>query len=348
MRRTRLNTRQALLRLSAFFLLLCGALILVDRAINSGLRHVRTSGFGVTNRIIAGTINSEILISGSSRALTHYDPRVIQTITGRTAFNIGLNGSQTDMQLARLKVYLKHNEKPKLLIQNLDLYSFVTSHEIYDPAQYIPYLNEDAIYLGVRGVYADAWKWKYFPLYGYAVLDMRLNWVAGLLALVGVQPTEDHFSGYQPRHTSWTGDFEKYRDQNPHGISIEVESQGVGDFEELLALCAQEGIPVLLVYSPEYYEMQVIERNRKEILAKAKGIADQFHVSLLDYSQSPICRDRKNFYNSQHLNADGAAAFSEDLAQQLLRAQISRKVVNTSKFHPARETNRFASRVDCR
>jgi hypothetical protein len=311
-----------LIKIGCFFCLIVVLLIGSNAIINAGLRRIKTSQFGVWNEIVQGKINAEIVICGSSRALTHYDPRIIEHITGSRTFNIGLNGSQTDMQLARLKAYLKHNQKPKLLVQNLDLYSFVTSHEIYDPAQYIPYLHEESIYAGVRRVYRDAWKWKYLPLYGYAVEDMRFNWMTGLKALAGIQPREDHLNGYRPRDTGWTGDFEKFRANNPEGIVVEMEAQGVRDFEELLGLCAQQAIPVLVVYSPEYYEMQAIERNRNEIFAKANELISRFSFPLWNYSDSAICRDRSNFYNSQHLNRNGASAFSNEFAERLVEADV--------------------------
>jgi hypothetical protein len=317
-KQTHRSAWSGLLKIVCFFALIVLLLFGLNAMINSGLRHVKTSQFGVSNKIVQGKINAEIVISGSSRALTHYDPRIIERITGYSTFNIGLNGSQTDLQLARLKAYLKHNQKPKLLVQNLDLFSFLTSHEIYDPAQYVPYLNEGSIYAGVRRVYPDAWKWKYLPLYGYAVEDMRFNWMIGLKALAGIQPKEDHVNGYRPRDTSWTGDFEKFRANNPDGVVVETEAQGVRDFEELLGLCAEQGIPVLIVYSPEYYEMQAIERNRKELLGKAKEMTGHFNFPLWDYSESPICRDRSNFYNSQHLNKRGASLFSEEFAGRLV------------------------------
>ena len=317
-----MHTRQAVVRLSAFFLLLCLAMVAVDLAINSGLRNIRTSSFGVMNRIVTGQINAEIVISGSSRALTHYDPRIIEQATGRTAFNIGLNGSQTDMQLACLQAYLKHNQKPKLVIQNLDLFSLLTSHEIYDPAQYLPYLNEESIYAGVHRVYPDAWKWKYLPLYGYAVEDMRFTWIIGLEALMGIQPKEDHFQGFLPRHTRWTEDFEKFREKNPDGVRVEIEPQGVRDLAEVGETCRRLGVPLVFVYSPEYDQMQALERNRNEIFAKFQEICDRFAIPLWDYSNSAISRNRENFYNSQHLNYNGAKSFSRELAERLVYARV--------------------------
>ncbi len=311
------STRYGLARILIFFGLFVGLLYATDFAITTGLRKVQTSGFGVTNRIVDGQINADIVISGSSRAQTHYDPRIIAQATGLSTYNIGRNGSQTDLQLAVLKTYLQHNRKPKLVIQNLDSFSFVTSHEIYDPAQYIPYLSEAPIYEAVKKVYPNAWKWKYFPLYAYVVTDMRFAWLTGIKRWLGVNPREDHISGFTPRYTQWTGDFEAYREQNTQGVAFEIEDQGVRDLTELAALCRNEGIPLLLVYSPVYYEMQQLERNRVEIFSHYMQIAAKFEASVFDFSDSPYGRNRDYFYNSQHLNAEGARVFSIDLAQRI-------------------------------
>jgi hypothetical protein len=226
------------------------------------------------------------------------------------------------MQVAFLKAYLLHNAPPKLLIQNLDLFSFVTSREIYDPGQYMPYLEEQPIYSAIRRIYPDAWKWKLLPLYGYAVQDMRFDWLQTLWGLSGISPREDHFEGFQPNYSSWTGDFDKFRDTHLDGVAFGIEPEGVRDVEEIAEICKQKHISLLFVYSPEYREIQTMERNRGEIFTKFRGIAGQFHIPLWDYSDSPICRNRNLFYNSQHLNADGAARFSMDLAQRLRQVEF--------------------------
>jgi hypothetical protein len=267
---------------------------------------------------MGGKVNAEIVISGSSRALTHYESEIIEKITGFSTFNIGRNGAQTDMQLAYLKAYLNNNAKPKLIIHNLDLFSFQTSKEIFDPAQYIPYLDQAPIYDAIRRIYPDAWKWKYLPLYGYVAEDMRFSWLQGLKALFGSNPREDQIQGFQPRFTSWTGDFEKFRASNPDGVVTTMQEEGVRCIEELIELCRQHSIKVLFVYSPEYHEIQAMERNRPGIFEKLGEICRKFNVPLWDYSDSPISQERRYFYNSQHLNADGARAFSRELAQRLI------------------------------
>lgn len=322
-KRTRRSAWRGLARILGFFCLIVILLFALNAMINSGLRRTTTSEFGIWNKIVHGKINADIVIFGSSRALAHYDPRIIQRATGFSAYNIGLNGSQTDLQLARLRAYLNHNRKPKLLIVNFDLFSFVTSHEIYDPAQYVPYMTEPAIYAGVRRVYPDAWKWRYLPLYGYAVEDMRFDWLIGLKAFFGIQPREDHLNGYQPEDRQWTGDFARFKANNAAGWSVDVEKQGVIDFTDILRICQVAAIPVLVVHSPEYFEVQEMERNREEILQRARALSAKFGAEFWDYSDSPICRDRANFYNSQHLNQSGATLFSDDLGKRLVEAGFS-------------------------
>jgi hypothetical protein len=38
---------------------------------------------------------------------------------------------------------------------------------------------------------------------------MRFTWWMGVRALFGWNPIEDRYFGFQPRHTTWTGDFER-------------------------------------------------------------------------------------------------------------------------------------------
>lgn len=310
--------RRQLPRLLAFFVLLGALVVGLHATIERGLRNITTSSFGATNRVVQGEINAQILITGSSRALVHYDPRVLSAATGLRTFNLGRNGSQTDLQLAVLKTYLAHNSAPQLIIHNLDLYSFTTSHEIYDPAQYLPYLGEPALYDAIARVYPEAWKWKHLPLYGYLVADLRFTWLLGLQRTLGRNPPEDHVDGFVPRPWSWTGDFDKFRRDHPQGVRTPIEPQGVRDLEALLALCRDRGIRLLLVYSPEYHEIQPLQVNRDRIFAKFRELSARYGATLWDFSDSTLSRSRLFFYNSQHLNAEGAHAFSQELARRLV------------------------------
>lgn len=304
--------------MGAFVALIAITAVLLHLMITAGLRRIDTSRFGVANAIVDGTINADILVAGSSRALTHYDPRIIGEKTRLSAYNIGLNGAQTDMQLARVKTYLRHNKAPLALLFNLDAFSFQVTHGgVFDPGQFMPYLGEPDIYAALQRIDRDIWKSRFIPLYGYTVQDLRFHWIMGLAGLFRWRPAEDHFLGFEPRHTLWTDDFERLRQTNPEGVRFEIEAAGVAQMEELLTLCRDRGIRLILVYSPEYLDMQKMTQNRAEIFARFEALSRAFGAQLWDYSGSPISADRQNFYNSQHLNADGAEKFSSAIAERL-------------------------------
>jgi hypothetical protein len=317
-----ITTSRGILLITAFFALLGVLGYGLDALITGGLRAIPTSKFGSLNRVMTGRVNAEIVINGSSRALTHYDPRIIHAATGHSAWNLGMNGVQIDVQLAILKAYLEHNVAPKLVIQNLEAFSFVTTRpgEIYDPALYLPYVDDPGLYASLRAIDPTVWKWKHFPLYGYAVEDARFTWIFGLLAHVGFAPKEDYFQGFNPRSTPWTGDFERFRASVPDGVRYAIEPAGMRALVELIQLCQSRDIDVILVYSPEFIEMQALQRNRPQIFARFAELSTRFQVPFWDFSASPLGRDKINFYNSEHLNASGAAAFSRELAHQLALA----------------------------
>lgn len=333
----RRSVRWGVARIAMFFAASLALLVGADLAINFGLRRIETSDFGVTNRVFSGRAGADIVITGSSRALSHYDPRILQEITGRTAFNLGRDGSQTDMQVAFLRAYLRHNAAPGLLIHNLDLFSFVTSREIFDPGQYLPYLHDDALYGAIQRIYPHAWKWKHLPLYGYVVDDLRFTWIRGAAGLIGLQPREDRIEGFRPQLRAWTGEFEQFVRDHPDGVTFAIEPQGVADLAAIIQTGREYGIPVLFVYSPEYHGIQSLEKNRAEVFAQFRALAEPAGVVIWDFSDSALSRSRDHFYNSQHLNAAGASAFSRDLATQLAASPFLPPAATSTTPSPRRQ-----------
>lgn len=318
-------------RVGCLFGIIAIMAVVLDAMITTGFRQIKTSAFGAANLMMNGQVNSEIVITGSSRALAHYDPRTIQALTGRTAFNLGRNGTQTDIQLAVLKAYLKHNRKPEVVLHNLDVFTFVLSHdEVYDPTQYIPYLYDEELYGVFRRIYRDSWKDRYIPLYGYVVEDVNLPWAVGLKGFFGWSPREDYFMGFRPGQRRWTDDFQRFKASHPLGVHREIEPAGIHVLEELVRTCQHNGIQLIFVYSPEYLGMQRLTNNRTEVFDRFREVANRFRVPLWDYSGWENAGNQDFFYNSQHLNATGAAVFSVDLA-------------NRVKAYLAAKPNAFAS-----
>ena len=310
--------RRGLLRICLFFCIGVIAAYTANEFIERALKRVNSGEIGVWNQIVRGEINAEILISGSSRGLAHFDSRIFQQELGKETYNISLNASRADLQLARLKTYLAHNKKPEILIQSLDIHSLAITREIYDPGQFMSFLDEAPLYEALRDLEPATWKWKHVPLYGYAVEDLRYSWLYGSVeAFLGRSADSRRKKGFDPRYRKWTGEFEAFRKANPNGVIIDFEPHGVEVMGELAELCDSEGIRLILVFSPEYFEMVLLAVNRVEIFEAFNILARESDLLFINYSEHEMSKDQTNFYNSQHLNASGAKAFSLDLAMKL-------------------------------
>jgi hypothetical protein len=280
-----------------------------------GLRRYKRGNVGIVNKMMHGDIAAGVLISGSSRACFHYDPRAIAETAGLTVYNCGRNGTRLDEQLGFLKIYLTRNALPAYVIQNLDVMSLRESNEITDPKQYIGWLGVEEIYrpLRDRKVYFLAYRW--FPLLGLVRTGSMETALLGLFAPYA--GAGDEFDGYRPQELAWNSDFEKFKARNEAGVRWDVSSRMVAALSELIETCRRRGIRIILVFSPEYFESQKYIMSRDEIFAAFTRIAERYAVPFWDYSADPMCYEQRLFYNSQHMNATGAALFSRSLGQRI-------------------------------
>ena len=100
----------------------------------------------------------------------------------------------------------------------------------------------------------------------------------------------------------------------------------VDKLDEFLSDCEREGILVVLVCPPVYFEARGLIHNREEILEIYRSLAQKHGIEFIDYSYDPICNDIKYYYNSQHMNKLGAELFSTQFAEtlaQLVGAQTA-------------------------
>ena len=321
-------------RIVLFFVILAVVAAGLHAVISGGLRRITTSKFGAINAWMVERVNSDIIINGSSRALVHYDPRVIARETGLSAYNLGMNGIQIDVQAGILDAYLSRNKAPAVILQNLEAFSFETTRrgEIYDPGVYVPYLSKsEPLYQTLLAIDPDVWKWKHVPLYGYAVPDMRFTWALGVLRWFSYEGRQDYFDGFNPRHVQWTQDFESFRHSVSAGVTYRIEPKGVAALERCLQLAQLHGAVMILVFAPEYREMQKLEKNRLDIFEHFTELAAKYGTEFWDFSDSSLSHDHAYFYNSQHLNARGAELFSEEIALHLRNFLETRKGTPTSK-----------------
>jgi hypothetical protein len=152
---------------------------------------------------------------------------------------------------------------------------------------------------------------------------MQFTPIKAMCGLFGLVGRESDGSGFRPHNVCWNDDFDRYKARHPDGDPVGVNHRAIEALDELIRLCLRQGIRIILVYSPEYYENYAVTLNRDRVFSEFAALAARHGVTFIDYSRTPVTLDRQYFYNSQHLNAKGARLFSVDLAERLKRYRLA-------------------------
>lgn len=125
-----------LLLLSILFLLN----VVMDYCFTHLLNHSQNDYFKGWNSIINDSIDSDLLVMGSSRAFVQYDPHIMDSLLPVNSYNLGLDASHVKRQIVKYHVYCHYQrKKPSFLIVNFDYFGNWRREE-GNREQYFPYL----------------------------------------------------------------------------------------------------------------------------------------------------------------------------------------------------------------
>ena len=94
-------------------------------------------------------------------------------------------------------------------------------------------------------------------------------------------------------------------------FSLDEDTPSVALFISFIEDMKRENIDIILVCAPEYYEGQDFVKNRVELISTFKEIAENYSLPFFDYSDSAISKRQDLFYNTLHLNKEGAEVFTQ-------------------------------------
>jgi len=267
---------------------------------------------------------------GSSKAKMMVSPFILDTVLHMNTYNLGMDGWQFNMQYARFKIYLQHNKKPRYVLQVIDFPFFDDRKDLYNYEQFIPYLS-DTIIRHVTSQYIGRFTFPelYLPFFKY---NRHLTLIQEGIKCYFKKKDNTILpgsKGYEPWQLMWDSSFSTFKKANPGGIKTVIQRRIVAEFEEFLSYCNANNIKVILEFAPVYHEEYLMEKNVGDVLQIFNGLSLKYSVPIFDHSNDSLCYDKKYFFNSQHLNKDGAELFSTTVANDLKDSILmgSRKIL---------------------
>lgn len=314
--------KKYLSRLALFLLLPLPLLVGLHYVADKGLQRSK-AGYNVTlNGIMRGTIKADALVMGTSRAWRHANPAILDSVLGYHTYNLGLDGAAFDIQFDLLSLYLHNHLPPKVIFQEVGYPTFIPSDSSEYYQLFITYFADNDIWRAVQqhchtAGLADRW----FPLYKYNNQFAMLK--EGLASFAGHgQPPTLH-NGFQGSNATWDSTFYFFKTFKRE-LDVTPNRTLIKQFDQYLAYCAQRNIKVILFSAPTYYESLPYLKGMDVVSKVIKRKAAKYNLTYLDYTSDSISFRKELFYNTQHLNATGAALFSRRLATDALRSGYSR------------------------
>jgi hypothetical protein len=315
------------------FLIFCIPIIvglfILDGIISNILKSSNTFAvkeYPVWNDIYSGKINADVLIYGNSRAWQHISPKILKRKMPLKFYNLGIDGQNFDLQSFRAREYLKYNKKPKVIIQEVDEFTFEKHKNLYNKDQFLPYMlwNSDIQnqIMKYNGFHFLDFK---IPLLRYYGNNEAINIIYELFKRKEKNP-RTRINGFQGLVYNSSLDCEKLKEIRN---VVRIDTVLVAKFNYFLKNCKKNNIKVILVYSPEFIEGQKCVNNRKEILNLFAKFSLKYNLSFYDYSNDKISYNENLFYNAMHMNRKGAKIFSSKFASQI-KKEIMRTFENQS------------------
>lgn len=293
----------------------------LDRLICSGLLKMDDYRFFDYRAMLQGGMDNDILVMGNSRGKSHFDTRVIDSLSQKHSFNIGIGGYPINAQLLKYQLYREHNRKPNLIIQNIDYLTIRVMSDIrnqHESEQFFPLVYDK----GMRRLLRKSG-------YGFLELNMPLYRFFGYQKMIKKGLLEAlqirHFGSYSfvnkgflPENGRWDGSV--LQRMKPDSIILSEEGKAL--LEGYLAQCHADSIQVVMVNSPMFTEAQKKLIGYGDARSYFEQVSEKYNCLYLDYTDTPECHDTSNFVVSVHLNARAARQFSERLMEDLKSLNI--------------------------
>lgn len=248
---------------------------------------------------LANEAKPDIVILGSSRAMHHYDSRIIQDSLGLTCMNYGAMSNGIVLMYGRYKLLTRHHT-PKMIVYDIhppfDL-------EIGDNSKYIPTLRPFAYDKEIKDYICSIEDDERFKLYSHIY---RFNGMFQELLAVQFKADNQLFNGYSPLYGKM-----KVIPKQKEGVVTDIDTVKLNLFKEMISDCCKRGIKICFFVSPSYHQ------NFSKSIKPLINLCREFGVFLKSYDGTELNLNICDFYDSSHLNDNGVKQYTKEIIPYL-------------------------------
>ena len=291
-------------KLLIFLSLLLAVVWCIQLAIDTAYKKRVSNKF---TKVMKHQTDAEIMLFGSSIVYNHFNPKIISSITGLDAYNMGFSGLFFVQYSGLIKEYLTYQKRCKVLVIGCDFDNLGKNEFMTRPDLFLPYAGNSNIYQSFYEIEPrKAFMSRYIPGFKLTLLNK-----AFYTRIILNQPAADTNSGYEAMSDNWEA-------TKKEPFNSRYEEHIFELLKETILSITARGIKVVFVIPPVYSEGYKLILNAEMIKNKYRSLVGK-NIWFLDYTTDTMCANRNYFHNFTHLNGQGAALFSHTFAQDLTK-----------------------------
>ncbi len=267
------------------------------------LQHHSKGGDTGRMEYIANNMNEDILIFGSSRAIHHYDPRIIADSLLESCYNCGRDGNGIIFSYGMYQLF-KDRYTPKVIIYDImDEYDLLKN----DNEKYLDWLRYyynkseiDSIFITVNS--NEKYKMiSQMRRYNYKFLQIISDYI---------HPQQFDIKGYRP--LDGTIKYEPKEINKESNEPIQYDDLKFKYFKSLIKECKRKGTKLIFMVSPKYKGNEKQSYEAIIQLAKNENVPFFYH-----YNDDEISSNKNYFEDSMHMNKYGAEKYTKKIIKEI-------------------------------
>lgn len=291
----------------------------MGKLVDHGLILLENSRYQEWDNIARGSINAEVVILGSSRGVSGYNPQILSSRLGKKAYNLSYDAGTFELQASKYALYATNNKTPDVIIQNIDLTHFNPGDSLIGENNMLPF-REEALFKNHFSGYEN----HIFEPWNIYSIKYTKNFRfirKGVFGYFDYQNEHEvNYDGFVPENKAFKEDT---RNLQALERTVQVKRykylfRNVETVKQTMIQYSKKS-KVAIVWAPEYsVRYNMAPELHALVSAEFKKLAGEHpNILFVDLANHPMGKDQSNFYDTFHLNGKGATTFSELLIPYL-------------------------------
>ena len=280
-------------------------LFLLDSAVGRGLSYMvdrPKGGYVSHHKHINDEMTDDIIVFGSSRAIYHYNPKILSDSLNMTCYNCGQDGNGIILNYGEW-LMIKKRYSPKMIIMDI-----MPEYDILVGEDNHKYLGWLRLYYdrdGISEIFDDVdhvEKYKMMSgMYRYNTKFMEIitDYISPLKSISsdGFRPVQQEFDSTKVKKKMFKESFE-------------IDQLKLNYLDKFIDTVSPSCL--YLVASPIWYGMDPLK------LRPVKDLCDKKGVVFMDFTNSKkYVHNNDYFRDGNHMNLNGANEFTKDLSLEI-------------------------------